>query len=129
MAIDTNELTRTSRRDQIINQTVTPKTINASSADASLCEEIEATPGAGYAHCVERLTIGIGAAITVTVGSGENTNAVEGDTMGPIGGAAGTYVLDFRDRPVQLTANKSLTVDASGAGTVCVIAEIFKKAV
>jgi hypothetical protein len=108
---------------------MTPWQVNATSADASGCEEIVAAPGAGYCLVLTRLTIGVGAAITVTVGSGDAAGAVEGDQIGPIGGAAGTYQLDFRDRPVVLTTNKSFTVDASGAGTVCVYAEGFPRAV
>lgn len=128
MAVSTNALTVTGPRDSWVGQTVTPWQINASSADASACEEIKATPGSGYALVVERLIIGVGAAVTVTVGSGESGGDVEGDKIGPIGGAAGTYFLDFRDRPVQLTANKSLTFDASGAGTVAVYAEGYTRA-
>jgi hypothetical protein len=127
MGVTTNAITVTAPFEAFINQTLTPWRINATTADASDCEEIVAAPGAGYALCISRLTIGIGAAITVTVGSGEDTEAVEGDEIGPIGGAAGTYVLDFRDHPVQLTTNKSLTFDASGAGTVCVYAEGFTR--
>lgn len=54
--------------------------------------------------------------------------AVEAVVIGPLGGAAGTYVLDVRERPIQITANKSLTIDASGAGTVCVYAEGYTRA-
>lgn len=110
--------------------TAVPWQAAATSADASGCEEIKATPGSGYQLCIERLFIYIGAAITVTVGSGETgPGSVEGDKIGPLGGAAGTYVLDCRDRPIALTANKSLTFDASGAGTVCIYAEGFTKQV
>ena len=131
MAVTTNAITVTApmaAAQANPNQTITPWQVNATSADASGCEEIKATPGSGYALVVTRLIIAIGAAITVTVGSGESTGAVEGDTIGPIGGAAGTYFLDFRDRPVQLTANKSLTFDASGAGTVGIYAEGYTRA-
>jgi hypothetical protein len=129
MAADINTLTSGPRRESIINQTVTRWRYNASIADASGCEEIVAAPGAGYNLVIERLIIHIGAAITVTVGSGETgPGSVEGDKIGPLGGAAGTYILDLRDDPILLTANKSLTFDASGAGTVCIIAEGFTKA-
>lgn len=129
MVVSTNAITMTAPKSQIVNQTVTPWYINASSADATGCEEIVAAPGAGYALVVERLIIGIGAAITVTVGSGAAAGAVEGDKIGPIGGAAGTYLIEFDERVVQLTTNKSLTFDASGIGTVCVYAEGFTKAI
>jgi len=132
MAVTTTAITVTAPRAAAQvnpNQTITPWQVNATSADASGCEEIKATPGAGYALVIERLIVGIGAAITVTVGSGETgPGSVEGDTFGPIGGAAGTYSFDFRDRPVQLTANKSLTFDASGAGTVGVYVEGYTRA-
>jgi len=127
MAVATNAISVTAAKWNHLGG-ITPWQINASSADASGCEEIVAAPGAGYHLCITRLTIGIGAAITVTVGSGEAASTVEGDKIGPIGGAAGTYTLDFRDAPVILTANKSLTFDASGAGTVCVYAEGFTRA-
>jgi len=130
MAVTTNSITVSARKDQIINQTVIPWHINATSADASECEEIVADPGAGYALVIERLLIHIGAAITVTVGSGETgPGSVEGDKIGPLGGAAGTFEIDCREEPIQLTTNKSLTFDASGAGTVCIKADGFTKAV
>jgi hypothetical protein len=107
---------------------ITPWQINATSADATGCETILASPGTGYHLCISRLIIGIGAAITVTVGAGKSGTAVEGAFLGPVGGAAGTYVMDFRDRPIRLTAAKALTVDASGAGSICVYVEGFTKA-
>jgi len=128
MAVATNAISVTGPMEAHLSG-ITPWQINATSDDASGCEEIKAAPGAGYALVITRLTIGIGAAITVTVGSGVAGGAVEGDQIGPIGGAAGTYQLDVRERPVQLTENKPLTVDASGAGTVCVYAEGFTRAV
>lgn len=103
--------------------------INASSANASGCEEIVAAPGAGYALVIERLIIYIGAAIDVTIGEGEGVGgAVAAVLIGPLGGAAGTYVLDCRERPIQMTANKALVFDASDAGTVCIYAEGFTRA-
>lgn len=102
--------------------------VNASSADASGCEEIKAAPGAGYALVVERLVIYIGAAINVTLGEDKNGAAVAAVLIGPLGGAAGTYVLDCRERPILMTANKALVIDASGAGVVCVYAEGFTRA-
>ena len=129
MAITTNAISVTGPFGAHLATLPTPWHINATSDDASGCEEIKAAPGAGYQLCVTRLTIGVGAAITVTVGSGVAAGAVEGDQIGPIGGAAGTYQLDFCQHPVALTENKSLTVDASGAGTVCVYAEGFTRAV
>lgn len=128
MAVTTNALSVTAPLEAWVNPTVTPWQVNATSADASACEEIKATPGAGYHLVITRLIVAVGAAITVTVGSGESGGAVEGDAIGPLGGAAGTYEFDVRDRPILLTANKSLTFDASGAGTVCIYAEGYTRA-
>ncbi len=127
MAISTNVLSVTAPKSALLAP-ITGWQINASSADASACEQIKATPGAGYHLVVTRLIVCVGAAITVTVGSGESGGAVEGDQIGPLGGAAGTYVLDFREAPILLTANKPLTVDSSGAGQVCVYAEGYTRA-
>lgn len=129
MAVTVTTLTSGPKRESIINQTVTRWRKAATSADASGCEEIVAAPGAGYNLVIEKLIIYIGAAITVTVGSGETgPGSVEGDKIGPLGGAAGTYSLDITDDPILLTANKSLTFDASGAGNVCVYAKGYTKA-
>jgi len=128
MPVTTNAISVTSALGSQV-RAVTPWQVNATSADASACEEIVATPGAGYTLIITRLVIHIGAAITVTVGSGETgPGSVEGDKIGPLGGVAGTYELDCRERPIQLTVNKSLTFDASGAGTVCIYAEGFTRA-
>lgn len=127
MAVTTNAVTVTGRRSDHVDA-ITPWQVNASSADASGCEEIVATPGAGYALVIERMMIYIGDAITVTIGEDENAGAVAAKLIGPLGGAAGTYVLDCRDRPIQMTANKALVFDASGAGTVCIYAEGYTRA-
>lgn len=101
--------------------------VNASSADASGCEAIKAAPGAGYSLVIERLVVYIGAAITVTFGEDENSGAVAATLIGPLGGAAGTYELDCRHRPIEMTTNKGLVIDASGAGAVCVYAEGYTR--
>jgi len=98
-------------------------TVNATSADASSCEEIKAAPGAGKYLVVHWITVICDANITVTIGSGESGNNVEAVLMGPLPYAAGTgndTNVVFHP-PIRLPANKSLTVDASGAGNVCVI--------
>lgn len=127
MAITTNAVSVTGSFGSHIRTPATPWQINASSADASGCEEIKAAPGAGYQHCISRLIIGIGGAITVNIGSGEAANACETVLLGAIGGAAGTYQIDLRDRPIVLADNKSLTVDASGGGVVNVYVEGFTR--
>ncbi len=126
MAITTNAVSVTAAIKDVYN--VTPWQVNASSADASGCEEIVATPGAGYALVVTRLVIYVGGAITVSLGQNDNAGALETTLIGPLGGAAGTYPLDVRDRPIQLAANKALCVDASGAGQICVYAEGYTRA-
>ena len=125
MAISTNALSLTVPCGAHLD--VVPWAVNGSSADATGCETLKAAPGAGYSLCITRLFILVGAAITVTIGSGANAGSVETVLVGPLGGAAGTYVLDVRDHPVVLAENKALSVDASGAGVVCIYAEGFTR--
>jgi hypothetical protein len=126
MAVTTNAITRVLKP---LGKGGDSWAVNASSADASGCEAIVAAPGAGYALVVERLIIYIGAAISVTIGEDEGAGgAVAAALIGPLGGAAGTYVLDCRERPIQMTANKALVFDASGAGVVCIYAEGYTRA-
>ena len=94
------------------------------SANASGCETIKAAPSAGSIY-IERMTVYVGAAITVTIGDGEDTSAVETISWNLVGTAEGAfYEFNFK-RPVKLTAVKAFTVDASGAGAVVVEAEGF----
>ena len=96
----------------------------AYSADASGCEAIKAAPAAGSIY-IERMTVFIGAAITVTMGSGKATTAVETISWNLIGTAEGTmFIFDFK-YPVRLVALKAFYIDASGAGAVVVNAEGF----
>ncbi len=127
MAIVTTSHKTTAPLEAAMIGSITPWQINATSADATGCETILAAPGTGKALVITRLVVYIGDAITVTVGSGKSGAAVEADFIGPLGGAAGTYILDVRERPIILTANKALTVDASGAGSICVYAEGYTK--
>jgi len=97
---------------------------NGYSADASSCEELVATPGAGKNIVLTHLTVNVAANLTVTLGVGEAAGAVEAVLIGPFYMLAGaTLMWDFRNGGVVLTANKSLTVDTSGAGGVTVFAE------
>ncbi len=100
--------------------------VNASSADASGCEEIVAAPGAGLELCVRKLRIAIGAAITVSIGGGETTSAPTKTLIGPLGGAAMFVHLDFPEALV-LSPNHALVMDASGAGTVNVYVEGYTR--
>ena len=100
--------------------------VNASSSDASGCEELKAAPGTGKSIYLTQIQISCVSAITVTVGMGENAGAVTTILLGPFNFTAtsGSPVnLAFRDRGVKLTANTSLTIDASGAGAVQIFAE------
>jgi hypothetical protein len=95
--------------------------LNATSADAQACEELMAAPAAGTSIIVDHLTINNGAnAISITVGEGVTAGAVTTALIGPIAMAANTSLQwDFR-HGMALTAAKSLTVDASGAGAICI---------
>ena len=98
---------------------------NAFTADASGCEEIQGAPGAGYRLVLDQLSIISDANITVTIGYGESTGAVEGVLFGPFPYGANTgneTDFHFEKQGVLLPENKSLTVDASGSGNVCVVA-------
>ncbi len=97
--------------------------INATSADASGCEILKAAPAAGLSIVVEHLTINNGAnAINVTIGQGVAGGAVETALIGAIAMAANSSLQwDFLQGMV-LTAAKSLTVDTSGAGNICIFA-------
>ena len=99
--------------------------VNGVSADASGCEELKAAPGAGKSIYVKHLTINNGAsALSHTIGEGETTpGSVDTALIGPIAMAANSSLQwDFYP-PMKLTANKSLVIDASGSGAVCVFVE------
>ena len=97
--------------------------INATSADASGCEELKAAPAAGLSIIVDHLTINNGAsAISITIGAGENAGAVTTALIGPIAMAANTSLQWDFSAGMVLTAATSLTVDASGAGAICIFA-------
>jgi hypothetical protein len=95
--------------------------LNATSADASGCEELKAAPAAGIQLVVDHLTINNGAnAISITIGQGAAAGAVETALIGPIAMAANTSIQWDFPYGIWLTAAKSLTVDASGAGGICI---------
>ncbi len=97
--------------------------LNATSADASGCEELKAAV-AGKSIIVDHLTINSGAAITITIGEGETTGAVTTALIGPVSFAANQSIQwNFFNGGVRLTAATSLTVDASGAGAICIFAQ------
>lgn len=96
--------------------------INATSADASGCEELKAAPAAGLSIIVDHLTINNGAgAQSITIGEGKNGAAVTTALIGPVAMAANSSIQwDFPSGLV-LTAATSLTVDA-GATALCIFA-------
>ena len=97
--------------------------INATSADASGCEELKAAPAAGISIKVDHLTINNGAnAISITIGEGEPTGAVTTALIGPIAMAANTSIQFDFPSGMLLTAATALVVDASGAGAICIFA-------
>lgn len=98
--------------------------LNATSADASGCEELKAAPGAGLSIIVDHLTVNSGAAITITIGEGKTGAGVTTALIGPVSFAANQSLQwDFLKGGMKLTAATSLTVDASGAGDICVFVQ------
>ncbi len=98
--------------------------LNGVSADVSGCEELKAAPAAGVFIIVDHLTINNGAnAISITIGQGAAAGAVEAALIGPIAMAANTSLQFTFPFGMKLTAAKSLTVDASGAGAICIFAQ------
>lgn len=99
--------------------------VNADYADASGCEELVATPGVGKSLVLTFLEISCVVAITVTIGTGESGDNVETVVIGPVNFAttSGSPLVIPFPQGLKLTANKSLTIDASGAGAVQVFAQ------
>ena len=98
--------------------------INATSGDASGCEELKAAPAAGLSIIVDHLTLNTTDALTLTIGQGESgPGSVTTALLGPIAMPANsTLKWDFYPAGLVLTAATSLTVDASGAGNIMVFA-------
>ena len=96
--------------------------LNATSADASGCEVLKAG-AAGQSIVLDHLTINNGAnAISVTIGEGETDSAVTTALIGPIAMAANSSIQWDFPSGIVLTAAAALTVDASGAGAICIFA-------
>jgi hypothetical protein len=95
--------------------------VNATSADASGCEELKAAI-AGKSIVVDHITVNSGAAITVTIGQGETAGAVTTALIGPVSFAANQSMQWTFPSGIVLTAATSLTVDSSGAGAICIFA-------
>lgn len=96
--------------------------LNATSADASGCEELRAAPTSG-SIIVSKVTINSTAAISVTIGAGETTGGVTSAIVGPVAMAAtSTVSFDFTDiGGMKLPAQTALVVDASGAGNIAIV--------
>lgn len=92
--------------------------LNATSADASGCEVLKSGT-AGKRIVIENLLINSDAAITVTIGQGETTGAVDEVKFGPVAMAINGTVT-FETESLALDAGEDLTVDASGAGNILV---------
>lgn len=95
---------------------------NAISADVSGCEEIHAGV-AGKKIKIRHITINSDAAITITIGEGDSTSAVAVELIGPVAFAANQTEQWNFNPPLELTEAEALTVDASGAGNICIIAQ------
>lgn len=96
---------------------------NAVSADASGCEEIIAAPTDGSSHYIRSAVVNSAATISVTIGAGETGGAVTAALIGPVNTVAGTSAVFVFNPPLMVGANTALTVDASGAGAVCIVAQ------
>lgn len=97
--------------------------LNGVSADASGCEELKAAPATGLSIIVDHLTINNGAnAISITIGEGKTGAGVTTALIGPVAMAANTSIQFTFPQGMKLTAATALTVDASGAGAICIFA-------
>lgn len=97
--------------------------VNATSADASGCEELKSAPASGLAIVVDHLTLNCGSsALNITIGAGETGGAVTSALIGPISMAANTSLQWDFPGGMALDDATALVVDASGAGAICVFA-------
>ena len=96
--------------------------INATSPDASGCEELKAAV-AGKSIIVDHLTINNGAgAQSITIGQGKTGAGVTTALIGPVAMAANTSLQWDFPSGIVLTAATSLTVDSSSNTALCVFA-------
>jgi len=107
--------------------------VNGNTSDLSSCETL-VSGVTGKSIYIERVAVSFGAAISVTIGEGEQaatttttTTVAPGDVstvlIGPLYGAENSTVELVFTRPIKLTAATDLTADASGAGNVTVIVQ------
>lgn len=96
-------------------------------ADISGCEDILAAE-AGYTHYLTYLKIRTATAMTVTIGSGEDTSAVDTIHIGPIPFDAASGIEIFttpHKKGLQFTEGAAITADASSAGAIWIEARGF----
>lgn len=98
--------------------------VNGTSANASGCEELVPAPASGLSIYVDHFTISSDAAITISIGEGESVPGTPDTTLlGPIPFAVNQSIQwSFLNGGLKLTAAKSLVVDASAAGNICIFA-------
>lgn len=96
------------------------------SADWSGCEEIVAAV-TGQRHYIERIHFTQSAVgVSFTIGAGESSSAVETVLLGPLYMSTGQKELEIvPKRPIVVPVGKSITVDASGAGSATIRVEGF----
>jgi hypothetical protein len=100
---------------------------NGYSADWSGCEELVAAPASGVSIYLSKILVLCTADVAITIGEGDNEGTVESVLMGPLKiHVGGRIVYEFL-RPIKLTAAKSLTADADGAGAATIFVEGFIK--
>jgi len=97
-----------------------PEHVGFTTADASGAEEIIDAPGSGRSLFIQSITLTCNTDITIDIGAGEGTSAVQTQYFPTIVGAAdsGPIKLDFGGKWLKMTANKALVIDASGAGNI-----------
>ena len=97
--------------------------INATSADASGCEELKAAPAAGTSIIIDHITVNNGAgAQSITIGQGKTGAGVTTAILGPVAMAANTSLQWNFPSGIVLTAATSLTVDSSSNTALCIFA-------
>ena len=98
--------------------------LNATSADASGCEELKAAES-GKTIKVRQLTMSNNSegTLTMTIGGGETGGAVTAALLGPVSLLTGQSMSWTFNPPMEAGASTALVVDASGAGAICVFAQ------
>ena len=82
-----------------------------------------AAPAAGISHYIRSISINSAATISVTIGAGETTGAVTAALIGPVNLVAGATANFVFNPAMMVGAATALTVDASGEGAICVVAQ------